>query len=104
MFLFYKVQLIPLNAPLRADLRTDPATGTKFRNAITLLRYGAIANRIAFPENRIALKVKVFNLCVLDTENSANLSRIAGINIGKIRLFSKDNIHPLFMLCVSHKL
>ena len=92
VFLFDFKRLPRLDTALRTMFHTCPAADTIFCNLITLFYNPAAAEGITLSENRVNIKIEIFNLTVFNHKNNTDVSCITRINIGQIRLFLKNNI------------
>lgn len=87
-----------LYALLGAVGQAGAAANTIFRNSISSVDISpCISKDIILSENGFHAQVEILDFSPVDFEYNANVPGIAGVDVGKIWLFSEDNIYPLFL-------
>ena len=89
-----------VDTPLWTYTLAGTAADTRIRDDIALFCYFTISKYICLPKNRMYTEIKILDFCLIDAENDADVPRLVGIDICKVRLFLKNLIPPLDLLIV----
>lgn len=95
VFLLNLIRSPRSNTSLRTFCLTGSAADAAVGDYISLFLYCSISQRINLAENRIDTEIKVFDISLIDAKDDADITGVAGIDIGEIRLFFEDFIPPV---------